>query len=215
MRFLGDQATLLEVEFPQPSIYNNTGPRLALENKISIDLIIEPKAHFNSKNYTEFKVKLGNDYINNTSAPISVTNTFGETISCNPGDIVPDHGLSESFRVDRIYDVYIESITTFNIKTNNSKNTMTFLLDIQDWNIENNTNLTNCRRSVIIPNESKTLLSTQTHKSKKLNYLSYLKPRDILNISGSISFLDGTSIFDTPSNNLNRISLEMILIPRN
>jgi hypothetical protein len=113
--------------------------------------------------------------------------------------------------------VYIESITTFNILPNTTKNRMAFVLEINDWNIDNNANMTNISRSIVIPNETTSTGQTQTHKAKKLNYLTHLTPDTISTISGRISFLNGENIFDaTPlSSNQHRISLELILIPRN
>ena len=94
---------------------------------------------------------------------------------------------------------------------------MAFILEINDWNIDNNSNMSSVSRSIIIPNEATASGQTQTHKSKKLNYLTHLTPETISTISGRISFLNGENIFGaTPlSSNNHRISIELILIPRN
>ena len=221
----GQQITVQEQLKNNPSIFNNTGERFLLQNRIPLTLILEPYAHFNNTNsssttinnsYTEFKINLGQDGILESPTLLG-GNIFGQSVTYTSGDIVPKNSSGTSLKVDRIYDVYIESITTFNILPNTTKNTMTFILEINDWNIDNNANLTSVTRSIIIPNETTATNQTQTHKAKKLNYLTHLTPDTISTISGRISFLNGENIFEaTPlSSNDHRISIELILIPRN
>jgi len=249
----GQQITVPEQLKNNPSIFNNTGDRFLIQNRIPLTLILEPYAHFNQNNtsttidnsYTEFKVILGRDIIAPVSIPTAY-NVFGQSITGGliQGDIYiqPNNGTYTGYipsgpnpkdppklvtftnnifptdlKVDRIYDVYIESITTFNILPNTTKNTMAFILEINDWNIDNNTNLTSVSRSIIIPNEATAANQTQTHKAKKLNYLTHLTPDTISTISGRVSFLNGENIFEsTPLlSNDHRISIELILIPRN
>ena len=221
----GQQITVPEQLKNNPSIFNNTRDRFLIQNRIPLTLILEPYAHFNNTNsssttinnsYTEFKVILGQDGILESPTLLG-GNTFGQSVTYTISDIVPKNSSGTSLKVDRIYDVYIESITTFNILPNTTKNRMAFILEINDWNIDNNANMTNISRSIVIPNEATASLQTQTHKAKKLNYLTHLTPDTISTISGRISFLDGENIFDNlplPSNQ-HRISLELILIPRN
>lgn len=223
----GQQITLPEQLKNNPSIFNNTGDRFVIQNRIPLTLILEPFAHFNNTNssitgiinnsYTEFKVILGQDGILESPLVLDGENTFGQSVTYTIGDIVPKNSSGTSLKVDRIYDVYIESITTFNILPNTTKNRMAFVLEINDWNIDNNTNVTNISRSIVIPNEATSTEHTQTHKAKKLNYLTHLTPDTISTISGRISFLNGENIFDLPPlrENQHRISLELILIPRN
>lgn len=212
----GQQITVPEQLKSNPSIFNNTGDRFLIQNRIPITLIMEPFAHFNNNSYTQFKILLGEDGIlPSGSLPTSGTNTFGQAITYTSGDIIPQNSNGTALKIDRIYDVYIESITTYNILPNNLKNQMAFILEVNDWNIDNNTNMTNMSRSIIVPNEATSTGTTQTHKAKKLNYLTHLTPDTVRDISGRISFLNGGTIFNNPSNNDNRISLELILIPRN
>jgi hypothetical protein len=221
----GQQITVQEQLKNNPSIFNNTGERFLLQNRIPLTLILEPYAHFNQNNssntgnnsYTEFKILLGRDII--APSTVITKNTFGQSITVTSGDIHTIDATGNPLKVDRIYDVYIESITTFNILPNTgNKNRMAFVLEINDWNIDNNTNLNSVNRSIIIPNEATAANITQTHKSKKLNYLTHLTPDTINSISGRISFLNGENIFEVtpavPSND-HRISIELILIPRN
>lgn len=221
----GQQITVPEQLKNNPSIFNNTGDRFLIQNRVPLTLILEPLAHFNNTNssstsinnsYTEFKVILGQDGILE-SPTLNGGNTFGQSVTYTIGDIVPKNSSGTSLKVDRIYDVYIESITTFNILPNTTKNRMAFVLEINDWNIDNNANMTNISRSIVIPNEATGTSQTQTHKAKKLNYLTHLTPDTISTISGRISFLNGENIFEaTPlSSNEHRISIELILIPRN
>ena len=209
------QITLQEQgEFPTPSVYNNTGHKFTLQDRLPITLVMEPKAHFKSTDYTHFKITLGGDEINTGGATAGM-NTFGQPItSYATGDIIPSGASSDTLKIDRLYDVYIESITTFNTLVNNHKNTMSFSLEIDNWNIENATNMSNHSKGIIIPNETKSLSQTFTHKSRKLNYVTYLVPGSTNNITGKLSFLNGDTIFNSPTSNNNRITLELILIPR-
>ena len=212
----GQQITLSEqIDFPVPSVYNNTGHKFTLQDRLPITLVMEPKAHFKSPQYTDFKIILGGDEIN-TGIATPGNNTFSQPTSYAPGDIIPSSIPSETLKIDRLYDVYIESITTFDTVINNSKNTMSFSLGIDKWNIENATNMSNHSKGIIIPNESKSLSQTFTHKSRKLNYLTYLVPGSTNTITGKLSFLNGDTIFNSPASasNNNRITLELILIPR-
>lgn len=229
----GQQITVPEQMKKNPSIFNNTGERFLLQNRIPLTLVMEPLTHFNNLNtssspynnsYTEFKILLGQDSI--TAVDIlsqDSFNTFGQNISVglNAGDIQTStnngvyNSLGTTLKVDRIYDVYIESITTHNTLPNTSKNTMAFMLHINDWNIDNNTNMTNMTNSIIIPNETTAAGATNTHKAKKLNYLTHLTPDTITSISGKISFLNDTTIFDTNELRETRLSIELVFIPRN
>lgn len=222
----GQQITVPEQLKNNPSIFNNTGERFLIQNRIPLTLILEPFAHFSNINsssssinnsYTEFKVILGQDGILESPTPFTSGNIFGQSVTYNTGDIIQKNSSGTSLKVDRIYDVYIESITTFNILPNTTKNRMAFVLEINDWNIDNNANMTNISRSILIPNEATAIGQTQTHKAKKLNYLTHLTPDTISTISGRISFLNGENIFEAVplSSNNHRISLELILIPRN
>lgn len=245
----GQQITVSEQMKNNPSIFNNTGERFLLQNRIPLTLVMEPLTHFNNNNNTEFKIMLGRDIIVPQSTTLSVAhNSFGQLISGGlmGGDIYtpPNNGTFKSYvfppknnpndppgdpievlttidavgttlKVDRIYDVYIESIITYNTLPNTSKNTMAFMLQINDWNIDNNTNMTNMTKSIIIPNETTAAGTTNIHKAKKLNYLTHLTPDTITSISGKISFLNDTTIFHSEDLHNTRLSIELVLIPRN
>ena len=253
----GQQITVPEQLKNTPSIFNNTGDKFLIQNRIPLTLILEPYTHFNqtdtsstihiNNSYTDFKVILGRDVV----APASITqayNVFGQPVtSLSAGDIhmAPNNGAyqisvpspnpndpptvqtifsstvhSSEVKIDRIYDVFIESITTYNILPNTGKNRMAFILQIDNWNIDHNSNVNNISRSIVIPNEATQQNKTYTHKARKLNYLTYLRPDTISSISGRISFLNGENIFhpaETINNitNDHRICIELILIPRN
>lgn len=220
----GQQITVPEQLKSNPSIFNNTGDRFLIQNRIPLTLIMEPRAHFNQYNtssgidnsYTEFKVILGQDGFLASKTPTPSVNIFGQSVTYEYNDIVPKNSNGTCLKIDKICDVYIESITTFNILPNTSKNTMAFMLEINDWNVDNNANLTSASKSIVIPNEAHTS-NTHTHKAKKLNYLTHLTPDSISTISGRISFLNGENIFGVAPGDSNdhRISIELILIPRN
>lgn len=218
----GQQITVPEQVKNNPSIYNNTSERFLLQNRLPLTMVLEPVAHFNTKNYTEFKFFLGKDSVHK-GTPTNGHNTFGQEVTYDPEDIIYNSNVTgTSLKIDRIYDVYIESITTHNTVINNTKHTMSFLLQINDWNIDNKSNVgaiesdgSDMARSVIIPNETAAINTTQTHKAKKLNYLTHLTPDTITSISGKLSFLDGKKIFEEDELHSTRVFIELVLIPRN
>lgn len=222
----GQQITVPEQVKNNPSIYNNTSERFLLQNRLPLTMVLEPTAHFNKENHTEFKIFLGKDSVykvDGTPTSTSGHNTFGQGVTYNSEDIIYNSSVTgTSLKIDRIYDVYIESITTYNTVINTSKHTMSFLLQINDWNIDNKSNVgaiesdgSDMARSVIIPNETTAINTTQTHKAKKLNYLTHLTPDTITSISGKLSFLDGKKIFEEDELHDTRIFIELVLIPRN
>lgn len=232
------------------STYNNTSDKFTLQNRIPVTLILEPKAHFkqnSSGEFTpEFKALLGMNTIVPTGATPTTSNTFGQSITLAPGDIYQPNGPSYTYtrydyttnpptgsqitlqsnltptqlKIDSIYDVYLDGLTTYNCKSNTgsnatvNKNNMAFILEINDWNIDNFCNLNLITRSITIPNEATTPGTSTTHKSKKLNYLTRLTPDNMTTISGKITNLSGDIIFPSTTDNDSRVIIEMILIPR-
>ena len=96
--------------------------------------------------------------------------------------------LQEPFIIDKLSDVYLESFTTFNASANTATNKMGFSLNIDQFNINNNTNNPHLFNKIFIPNEktsSSANIST-IHKSKKLNYICQINPCKLDYITGSI-----------------------------
>ena len=106
-----------------------------------------------------------------------------------------NESLHEPLKIDKLADVYLNSFTTFQSKTGDAITQIGFLLNINEFNINTNSNNSAAFNSIFIPNEQTSAndpLIVNTHKGKKLN------PETISKLSGSLTLLDGsTTIFHT------------------
>lgn len=125
--------------------------------------------------------------------------------------------LMEALNIDKKYNLFLDSITTYNcVKNDTDSNHMGFLLSINNFNILSSSNQ-QISRKLFIPNEQSGTAAdtTKTHKGKKMNYICKVEPTRIQTINGSITLLDGsTDIFDNVGdiNDGGRIIIELILI---
>ena len=102
--------------------------------------------------------------------------------------------LQEPFIIDKLSDVYLESFTTFNAEANTVTNRNGFILDIDQFNIQNNTTNKHLFKKIYIPNEDGAGTSTVVHKSKKLNYICSINPCKLRTLTTNLTILDGTTI---------------------
>lgn len=229
--------------------YLNTNVVEPFTNKRLITLVMDPYSHFNhqsslistpstiSNNFTEFKtyIEVG-DFITIDNTQYTV-NTYDKSTNSINGQYTTDYpnqmvnssntinpaagktSVSNILKLDRLYDVYLESLTTFNCVSNQSAATMGFFLHFNNWNIDNNSNISNSLDTLFIPNEASTTGITTTHKTRKSNFITSLTPRDITDISGYITCMDGSTIFNSPNKpgagpSQGRLVIELLLIPR-
>ena len=61
--------------------------------------------------------------------------------------------LQEPFIIDKLSDVYLESFTTFDSLVNTATKNMGFILDIDQFNIQNNSTNELLFNKIFIPNE--------------------------------------------------------------
>ena len=103
--------------------------------------------------------------------------------------------LFEPLLVDKLSDIYLDSFTTFDSVINNtSEDNISFLLQLDQFNIQSNCNeKSNSFNKLIIPNECDDTGKCVLHKSKKMNYICSINPTKIHNLSGKITLIDGTS----------------------
>ena len=196
-------------------LLNNTRYVEEIRNKIPITVVLEPQTHFQSPKYTSFRSFISTDNMAEINGTL-FSDTFGEISISDIGDIKYNKVNTDMFNTDQIFDAYLESLTTFNCKYNNNSSNMAFRLKINEWNIKNHSNLLESNE-IIIPNTTPSgSTTTNYHKSKKLNYITSITPDKISNIQGSISVLDGSTIFRNPEDNSNtdRVILDIILIPK-
>ena len=93
---------------------------------------------------------------------------------------------------------------------------MGFILDIDQFNIQNNSTNKNIFNKIFIPNEDTVGTSTIVHKSKKLNYICQINPTKLYEITGSITNCPITS--GTPATNFTdsdgRFIVEFVIVAR-
>ena len=121
--------------------------------------------------------------------------------------------LLEPFRVDVHSDIYLDNFTTF-VSTPPPAPTHSgtaFVLRINEFNIQSNvagnasgTTLSDNRgyifNNIVIPADSFYNASGVTsHKSKKMNYICSINPTTITKITGTVTDLDGSSMFQNAS----------------
>tara|TARA_B100001123_G_C14982293_1_gene896145 strand:- start:41 stop:682 length:642 start_codon:yes stop_codon:yes gene_type:complete len=133
--------------------------------------------------------------------------------------------LHEPLRIDKLSDIYLESFITFNCFRPNCTTSpvggkMAFIVDIDQFTINSNSNLDSTKDSklfnkIIIPNEVTNGTSVnekntsklashpnngKSHKSKKLNYICSINPETITKITGKITDLNKKAMFDNGDN---------------
>ena len=120
--------------------------------------------------------------------------------------------LIEPFKIDRLSDIYLDSLTTYNAFDNKHSNSdhMCFILGLPDFNIHSASNNSNIQNKIIIPNESTQDDTVNIHKSKKHNFICSVNPCTITNIEGSITNLVNSSAFNANG----RFILELLIIAR-
>ena len=131
--------------------------------------------------------------------------------------------LNEPLIIDKLSEVYLDNLITFNSNTSNDPSNSAFIVNIDQFNIKTTvaSNASNINgpgvpdtthgndilsNKIIIPNENNSLnnhFATVAHKAKKLNYICDMPPTRITELSGKITNLNGDPIFygDFPSNN--------------
>ena len=120
--------------------------------------------------------------------------------------------LIEPFKIDRLSDIYLDSLTTYHAIDNkqSGSNHMCFILGLPDFNIHSASNNSNIQNKIIIPNESTASDTVNIHKSKKHNFICSVNPCTITNIEGSITNLNNSRAFDSDG----RFILELLIIAR-
>ena len=212
----GQQITVPEQIQEGPSLFNNTGPKETLRNQILVTLLLEPQTHFDKSNYIDFisRLRLDNFPVDNGTV---FTNTFGDLSVSDIPDLKHNLELSSILRPDKVFDVYLESFTSFNVVFNNSKNNMAFKLTFNEFNMNNSSNVLS-DIEVLIPNINKVsgVPKTTKYRDKKLYYVATTTPDKLSSLTGKISTLDNATIFRNPSDtsNTDRIIIELILVPR-
>ena len=114
--------------------------------------------------------------------------------------------LFEPLTVDKLSDVYIDSVSTYNSLLCDNNNRTSFSLSINEFNVNSNVASTSSGQhifnKILIPNENNDVGDVNSviiHKGKKMNYVCSINPGKITKITGKISDLAGNSMFTTGS----------------
>ena len=210
----GQRITSVDTHSNTLNTYANTQDTYPTRYKIPVTLVLEPITHFDS-NYTNFKTLINTDDYPSINGTV-FANTYGNSSVADTTDIQHNSINGELFKRDRLVDVYLESLTTFNCKFNNSKNNMAFKININDWTINNHSNLLKNNEFLIAnTGKSSTKPKTEVNKSRTLNYICSMVPDTLVNINGKITMLDDTTIFRNPEDsNSDRVILEFLFVSR-
>ena len=120
--------------------------------------------------------------------------------------------LHEPLIIDRLSDIYLESFLTFHANPQagstsepgldlnndgggNILDRTAFVLKINEFNNQGNSNEGNIFNKIVIPHEipNQTGGFRKAHKSRKLNYICSMNPTTLSNLTGTITALDGTT----------------------
>lgn len=121
--------------------------------------------------------------------------------------------LNDDLIIDEISDIYIDAVISMNTKL--STTTLSFVLNIDQFNIKNYSNNPILNDKILIPNETSSIAEPKrsyTHKNKKLNYVCDILPSKLNKITGSITDMSGNSIFNNSNSPLNLIIIEFLFI---
>lgn len=131
-------------------------------------------------------------------------------VTTNASETKINLDLVEPFRLDVHSDIYLDNFTTY-VQTNPtpSSSSSAFVLRINEFNIQSNVagnasgatlsdNRGHMFNNIVIPADSFGS-GISSHKSKKMNYICSINPTTITKITGTVTDLDGSSMFQNAS----------------
>ena len=120
--------------------------------------------------------------------------------------------LFEPLIIDKLSDIYLDSVLTHNCLVNTKNTNSALCLKIDEFNIRSNcastttTSSQHLFNSILIPNENNNIdnhFSTVIHKGKKMNYICSINPSSINSLSGVVTDLEGNSAWTGLLDNIN------------
>lgn len=115
--------------------------------------------------------------------------------------------LFEPLIIDKLSDIYLDSVLTHNCNLNGTNDNSGFCLKINEFNINSNCASISSNQqlfnSILIPNEHDSIdkhFSTVTHKGKKMNYICSANPGKITKLTGKLTDLAGNPMYTRPRN---------------
>ena len=133
-----------------------------------------------------------------------------DTASENPLSSATEFSVKflEPLVIDKLSDVYIDSVLTHNSVVCHDGSKMAFSLSINEFNVNSNSASTASNQQlfnrILIPNDHSStddVNSCVVHKGKKMNYVCSLNPCRIGRLSGKVTDLAGNSIFSEHTSN--------------
>lgn len=127
-----------------------------------------------------------------------------DTASTSPLSLATEFSVDflEPLLIDKLSDVYIDSVLTHNSVVCHDGTKMAFSLRINEFNVNSNSASTASNQSlfnrVLIPNDHSSIddvHSCVVHKGKKMNYVCSINPCRLSKLSGKVSDLSGGSMF--------------------
>ena len=127
-----------------------------------------------------------------------------DTASANPLSSATEFSVNflEPLVIDKLSDVYIDSVLTHNSVVCYDGSKMAFSLTINELNINSNSASTASNQHlfnrILIPNDHSSIDNVNScvvHKGKKMNYVCSLNPCRIGRLSGKVTDLAGSSMF--------------------
>tara|TARA_B100001093_G_C26838153_1_gene1019285 strand:+ start:1699 stop:2442 length:744 start_codon:yes stop_codon:yes gene_type:complete len=176
---------------------------LKKEKEKNKNLIQERKKTIQKKTKEESKNKLNLPMYENTGYKNDIQQKQMLTLKITHNDLINnsfDKQLHESFSIDKISDIYLDSFLTFKIGSSNKNdqtNKQYFILTIDQFNLKSISNDPNLNNNYIIPNNDSNGTNIKLHHSEKLNYISTILPNKLKNITGSITDTNLNSIIHT------------------
>ena len=162
------------------------------------------------------------NYVDNTLKYKSVIMDYSSTGNFISWEVI----FKEPLIIHKICDIYLDNITTVNALDKNFGGEGDFsylLLGIDEFNVNNSiatgpasNGSSLSSNKIMIPNDMSVTTGkiTQTHKSKKLNYVSTIQPTTLHKLTGTITGLGGDPIWFV-NTATNRLIAEFIFQFRN
>lgn len=120
--------------------------------------------------------------------------------------------LTEPIRIDALSEVYLDLFVTSSC-VQSTADLMAFILKINEFNNNANSNNSSFFNKLVIPNENTAALAAQSviHKGKKLNYVCTINPCTLTHLTGRVDSLGGNAMF----NGDGRLIAEFVIISKN
>jgi len=123
--------------------------------------------------------------------------------------------LYEPLLIDTLSDIYLDNFTTFDALANTTLNQTNFVVSINEFPINSNSNNSVLFNKIVIPNEAIVYHKLVVHKARKMNYICSINPTKLTKISGKITDRAGATMGVVSATGYYRVIMEFIIVARN